>query len=114
MSCLKYYDFTRLSDLKSCSIYGVKTLRSSDLRRFRTAFLRELCWRDFIDSIESSSFEIRPCCMSCFYTIHVYSKQRNSDGSREAEEQEEHMLLDTGKVVRKNLFSTPRRLTVGP
>ena len=52
--------------------------------------------------------------MSCFYTIHVYSKQRNSDGSREAEEQEEHMLLDTGKVVRKNLFSTPRRLTVGP
>ena len=42
----------------------------------------------------------------------MYSKQRNSDGSREAEEQEEHMLLDTGKVVRKNLFSTPRRLTV--
>ena len=33
--------------------------------------------------------------MSCFNTIHVYSKQRNSDGSREAEEQEEHMLEST-------------------
>ena len=37
----------------------------------------------------------------------MYSKQRNSDGSREAEEQEEHMLLDMGKVVRTFiLYST--------
>ena len=38
----------------------------------------------------------------------MYSKQRNSNGSGKAEEQEEHIIPDTGKPVRKYKISSTR------